>query len=706
MKNLFYCLCIVLLSQNINAQNFTWVKGPNTSGLVGTYGTMGVSATANNPGGRHGCGKWVDASGNLWLFGGEGYSNNSTVCWMNDLWKYNPTTNEWTWIRGSNGPNSTGTFGTMGVASPSNDPPAREFMACWTDASGNFWMFGGDGVTTSTLTPPVKLGDLWKYNPSTNEWTWVKGFNTGAQSGIYGTQGVAAPSNLPGGRMGPGVWTDAAGDFWMFGGLGYGSGALNGYLNDLWKYNIATNQWTWITGTNTTGQFGLYGTLGVPSTTNAPGGRFLPGHFTDASGNLYLFGGRGFAGSAVDYMNDFWKYSITGNTWTWIHGSSNVNVPGTYGTLGVSAASVTPGGRRAPACWKDASGNFWLFGGKGVATINNLGELNDLFRYNPGVNEWTWMKGANVEDQVGTYGTMGITSATNVPGARDYNTWWASSNGDFWLFGGEGLDATNTNADHMSDLWKYHSPCNPDSITVAPGKIICSGQSVTLTAINGGPSTKWYSSPSSTASIGSGAVLSASNLSTTSTPTIYSYYAEANFCTALPRASVNITVNALPTLSAVAHQTFACKGYAVTLSVSGANTYTWNTIPIQTASLITFIAVNSVTYTTIGTAVNGCTNSISFPLSVGICPGIQENKFQSEAHSIYPNPNQGQFKLDLSGTQKNESLKIFNALGQNVFIKLIQEISTNIECDLSKGIYFYQIIREDKIIAGGKLIVN
>jgi N-acetylneuraminic acid mutarotase len=706
MKNSLHTLCFIFLFQLVYSQNFTWVKGPNTGGQVGTYGNMGVSAPANNPGARHGCGKWVDASGNLWCFGGEGYTTNNTLCWMNDLWKYNPTNNEWTWVRGSNAPNSTGSFGTMGVSAPSNDPPAREFMACWTDASGNFWMFGGDGVITSTLTAPEKLGDLWKYNPTNNQWTWVKGYNTGGQSGVYGTAGVSSASNVPGGRMGPGVWSDAAGNFWMFGGLGFGSGALNGFLNDLWKYNPITNQWTWITGSNVTGQFGIYGILGTPSATNAPGGRFLPGHFTDASGNLYLFGGRGFGTSAVDYLNDFWKYSPTGNTWTWIHGSGSVNVPGVYGTLGVSAASVTPGGRRGPASWKDASGNFWMFGGKGVATLNNLGELNDLFRYNPGVNEWTWMKGANVEDQTGTYGTLGITAPTNMPGARDYNTWWTSANGDFWLLGGEGFDASSTSGDNLSDLWKFNSPCNPDSILVTPGKTICSGQSVTLTAVNGGPSTTWYSSPTSTSSIATGVVLSAGNLSTTSTPTVYSYYAESNFCTAQPRAAISITVKALPTLSASTSNTLICRSNTVALSVDGANTYTWNTTPPQNGTLITVSPLNTTTYVVSGTGANGCISSISLVQNVSICQSIEEEFAKGSVYSIFPNPNTGNFTLKLSTLNKNEEVFIMNAIGQKVYTQQIQELNTNIKTELPKGIYFYQITRDTKIVAGGKLIIN
>jgi len=33
---------------------------------------------------------WSDASGNLWLFGGEGFDSTGTEGTLNDLWEYQP----------------------------------------------------------------------------------------------------------------------------------------------------------------------------------------------------------------------------------------------------------------------------------------------------------------------------------------------------------------------------------------------------------------------------------------------------------------------------------------------------------------------------------------------------------------------------------------------------------------------------------------
>ena len=45
-------------------------------------------------------------------------------------------------------------------------------------------------------------------------------------------------------------------------------------LNDLWKYSISNNEWTWISGNNTINQNGIYGTQGISSSNNIPGSRY------------------------------------------------------------------------------------------------------------------------------------------------------------------------------------------------------------------------------------------------------------------------------------------------------------------------------------------------------------------------------------------------------------------------------------------------
>ena len=74
----------------------------------------------------------------------------------------------------------------------------------WTDSSGKFWMFGGNGVDGSGVSG--QLNDLWMYDPTIQQWTWESGTQAANVAPSYGTQGVPASGNQPGGRHGSMVW--------------------------------------------------------------------------------------------------------------------------------------------------------------------------------------------------------------------------------------------------------------------------------------------------------------------------------------------------------------------------------------------------------------------------------------------------------------------------------------------------------------------
>jgi len=53
--------------------------------------------------------------------------------------------NQWTWLKGSNALNQSGTYSTQGVANASNTPGARSGQSTVIDANGNLYLFGGYG---------------------------------------------------------------------------------------------------------------------------------------------------------------------------------------------------------------------------------------------------------------------------------------------------------------------------------------------------------------------------------------------------------------------------------------------------------------------------------------------------------------------------------------------------------------------------------
>lgn len=348
---------------------WAWMHGSQLTNQPPVYGVQGIPAPANTPGGvGFGACTWTDLNGNLWLFGGDDGSNAP----FDNLWKYDPLTNMWTWMKGSGTPGPAGIYGTQGIAAMANTPGGREETACtWTDLAGNLWMFGGTpgGVGAS-------MNDLWKYDPLTNMWTWMKGANFPNQSGIYGTLGVPNIANTPGGRWCYTSWTDSQGNLWLFGGIDALSPVFMGFFNDLWKYDPLTNMWTWMSGSNQLNQPGVYGTRCVPSAANVPGGRGeTRSCWKDDCGNFWLLGGRDLNFSM---FNDLWRYEIATGLWTWVSGDNTPNQNGVYGTMTVAAPANKPGARMGAVSWTNASG-LWLFGGN--ETFG--GEHNDLWLYRP-----------------------------------------------------------------------------------------------------------------------------------------------------------------------------------------------------------------------------------------------------------------------------------------------------------------------------------
>jgi len=110
-------------------------------------------------------------------------------------------------------------------------------------------LFGGTGLTSSF--PLGTLNDLWEFKPSLNEWAWLGGSKTVVclaessgicvsygQPGTYGTLGTPSAGNVPGARNSATTWTDGNGNLWLFGGFGFDAQGTDGYLNDMWQYNL------------------------------------------------------------------------------------------------------------------------------------------------------------------------------------------------------------------------------------------------------------------------------------------------------------------------------------------------------------------------------------------------------------------------------------------------------------------------------------
>lgn len=610
------------------------MKGDNTPNQPANYGTKGVPNAANKPHGAYESAQWADKHGNLWLFcGGNGF--------YNTLWRYEPTTNNWTWMNGDTLPIQHGIYGTKGVASALNSPGGRMAgIATWTDTTGYLWLFGGLGMDEASLMAS-NLNDLWRYDPNPlsptfNQWTWMSGTKIIDQKGHYGTKGIPGINNYPGGRMKTScTWVDKGGDLWLFGGTGKdsvnnGQFTPMGYLNDLWRYNISTNTWTWENGDPLINQNGIYLTMGTSNPNCKPGGRVIYTSWTDINGNFWLYGGTGLdgvSGTPAD-LNDMWKYDMDPlspafNEWTWVSGSSTISgqAPISYGAKCVSSVNNNPGTRsNTRARWTDVCGNFWMFSG-------NSGLTNDLWKYKPGSGIWTWVSGDNTSNTPGVYGIQGVSSPLNKPCAKNGSVGWITNSG-FWIFGGQNNALSFT--DEMNDLWKYV----PDSVSANFTSNVSSGCAPLIVNFNNASTGNCNEIKSFEWNFGdptSGVNNTSSNINPSHIfipgNTTFTVSLMVESCTgAIDTSKKTIITNSVLALTITPTTSLSiCNGDSVTVSVNGGTNYTWNPsggINSSTGSMIIAKPTSFSTYTLTGSNGSGCSAAQVITFSVTNYPLI------------------------------------------------------------------------------------
>jgi hypothetical protein len=92
----------------------------------------------------------------------------------------------------------------------------------------------------------------------------------------------------------------------------------------------------------------------------------------------------------------------------WMKGDS-ISVEAVFGEKNVPGETNTPGYRYNSTAGRIRRGIFGFFGGNS--------NRNDLWRYKPAANQWTWISGDSTVDMPSIYGMMGIAAPANKPGA-------------------------------------------------------------------------------------------------------------------------------------------------------------------------------------------------------------------------------------------------------------------------------------------------
>jgi hypothetical protein len=530
---MFLVVAQAQLCAQTKVREWAWMGGSSTGyGPPGVYGTLGQFDPGNYPGGRDLATTWTDRQGHLWLFGGYGVDSDNNEAYLNDLWEFDPSRGadgEWAWMSGSKlspfgaSIGLAGVYGAFGQFGAANTPGARISAVASVDRKGRFWLFAGSGFDSSGTAFGTIMGDLndvWEFDPSlgTNgEWAWMGGDSTiranpvqtyvFGRPPIYGAIGQFAPGNTPGGRSAPAAWTDDHDNLWILGGECHLPQL--GIMNDLWEFSTSKREWARMQapGTLESGQYpGAYGDLGTFAAENIPEGRWEAIAWTGRDGKFWLFGGRS---KYLADLNDLWEFDPSrgaNGEWAWMGGSNstpnNSGHPGVYGTLGNYAPGNMPGGRFNAVGWTQENGHFWLFGGQGFDSGTDFrteGILGDLWEFDPrrgSTGEWAWKGGSSTFDgslyatgpgeEYGIYGSMHQFADGNFPGGRTDAAGWTDKDGNFWLFGGWGLDADTFIFD-LDDFWEYKRFMTQTIVFETPRhRVFCEDRSVKLRARGGG----------------------------------------------------------------------------------------------------------------------------------------------------------------------------------------------------------------------------
>jgi hypothetical protein len=237
-----------------------------------------------------------------------------------------------------------------------------------------------------------------------------------------------------------------------------------------------------------------------------------------------------------------------------------------------------------------------------------------------------------------------------------------------------------TNSCSMTAVSSVTVSPNP-TVTVTGTNVICEGQSVNLAAT--GASNYTWSTGSNSSTI-------------TETPLAnvdYTVTGATGTCTDV--TIISVTVYALPSVSLTASNTIACVG-DTTINLMGSPSGGIYSGTGVTGSI--FTPATSGTFTSVYSFTNpntGCANTTSISLEVSECVGISVNNKSVSGIQVYPNPNQGEFTIELAnGSAK--SIVVTDVTGRVVLTTSTSLDSMNLNIvELANGVYYVSISSEN-----------
>ncbi|MBK7231168.1 MAG: hypothetical protein IPH93_02545 [Saprospiraceae bacterium] len=365
------------------------------------------------------------------------------------FWVFNTQSMQWKCITDRN--NAAYDGGIKGVPTANNFPGPRVKAATWVDNENNLWLYSGK---ENQFSGEFYYCDLWKYIPKTNLWVWVSGElqklklasgpKTYNSTGNYESLGVPSKTAFPSDRGFNGLpnsFNDNDGNLILYGG---------NKSDDIWRYNIHTNEWTWLKGQD---PYYVSGTVSqyIDNSGSAPQ-RSTPG---TNKNTIAIW---------VDEFNDFFSLTHDNDIWKFNHLSTNweriKKIP--YAPLTdfeIESDNSVFQRLENPMSYK--IGNYiYVFGGD----LGNFKLTNSLFRLNINNFKWTWLRGNTNLNQNNRYeldnnpGFVNVKNEEhnlNLPYSRENGLLWRDKSDNIVLGYGTGIYKNQ-----YYDIWKYNINSN------------------------------------------------------------------------------------------------------------------------------------------------------------------------------------------------------------------------------------------------------
>lgn len=642
MKKLLASLALATLGTGASAQNYQWANdfaGTGTTDVVksvvldasGNVYTLGhFSAVIDfdpGPGTYTLAANGVntdffitkqDASGNLIWARNMGGSNNELACAMTidasgNIYVAGSTSS----IGGDFDP-GTGTY-TLSTTG------ADDVVICKLDASGNFVWARNMGGTGSEIPYAIKvdvsgniytigtLSSVADMDPGAGTYTiTTTGGNDIFISKLDASGNFISAKNLGGtGHEAPrSITTDAAGNVYM---LGMFAGVTDFDLGPgTFNLTAAGSTDIFITKMDASGNFGWVKQITGPSNENGFSVQL------DPSNNIYISGSHV---GTVDFDPSPATYTMTPTAGSDIFVAKLDNAGNFLWAKGMAGAGTSD---HAYSSSVDAFGNVYITGifsgitdfdpGVGTYTVNTNGGGDVFICKLDASGSFGWVKTVG-----STSSDMGNSIATDAAGNIYVGGAYSSS---MDADPGPGVNTLALQGGSDAFITKYTS-CNmpaSSSVITSSSSSLCPGATMAFsTATVTGASSYSWTMPSG-ASITSGQNTNSITVTFgSSSGTIV--VTPSNTCGSSASASLAITVNALPVIGVTASPASAvvCSGSQVSLSGTGATTYTWTN---GISNGVLFNPAASATYTVTGTDANGCVNTATAVVTVNSLPNL------------------------------------------------------------------------------------